>query len=131
MKLKNFNNKIVFYVSLFLIEISAIGISLIIFSAAVNFLKNELAFAPLFATLSLAFGSFVTSFFAAKIKMKKGLLIGILTGILTFLTVLIISVILNGTDFTYNSLFRFIIIVFSSALGGVLGVNSSGNKKYI
>ena len=60
-----------------------------------------------------------------------GVYIGFIIGISTFLIITIISLIINDTALSINTLFHFIIIVLSSLIGGIFGVNKDKNKKII
>lgn len=84
-----------------------------------------------FATVSVAAGSLAAAFYAARKNGSKGYLIGLLVGIITFLLVTIISLVVSGGVLSSNTLFRFIIIVISSFIGGILGINIRREKKYI
>ena len=88
-------------------------------------------FSPLFATISLGLGSLFSSMYLARKSGKKGLLIGAIVGMAVFLLMLIISFIANKSQMSVNTLFRFIIIMLSSLIGGVIGVNKGNNQKYI
>ena len=79
----------------------------------------------------MAAGSLSAAFYAARKNGSKGYLIGRLVGIITFLLVTIISLIVSGGVLSSNTLFRFVIIVISSLIGGILGINIRREKKYI
>jgi putative membrane protein (TIGR04086 family) len=85
----------------------------------------------LFATVSLAIGCLAASFFASKSVGQKGYLIGAVIGAVSFIAVTLIALMANKGVFTLNTLFRLIILMLSSFIGGVLGVNRNQNKKYI
>ena len=84
-----------------------------------------------FATISVASGSMVAAFYAARKNGSKGYLIGLLVGVITFLVVTVISLVVSGGALSSNTLFRFVIIVISSLIGGILGINLHREKKYI
>ena len=84
-----------------------------------------------FATISVAVGSMAAAFYTARKFGSKGYLIGLLVGIITFLAVTVISLIVSGGALSTNTLFRFLIIVISSLIGGILGINLQRDKKYI
>lgn len=104
---------------------------MLLFSAAILYLNLDRAYAAPFATISIAAGTFFASFYIAKKRGDKGYLVGIITGVLVFAIITVLSLIINRSGITKNTLFHLIIIVLSSTVGGVLGVNKGKNKKYI
>jgi len=111
-------------------EITVTAALILIFSAAMYFfnLSNDLS--PVLATVSIAFGVLVASFYAAKKVGNKGYLVGLTVGGITFLIVLLISLVVDSGGFTINTLFHFVIMMLSALIGGISGVNKKG-KKYI
>ena len=88
-------------------------------------------YAPVFATVSVAIGSLSAAFFTAKRQGSHGLIVGALIGGITFILITLISLIINRGGVTLNTLFHFIIIMLSSLIGGVIGVNKGKSHKYI
>lgn len=83
----------------------------------------------IFAILSMSIGVFFGGFFGAKFYKKKGYLIGGLNGFFFFLIITLISLILNNSPITVISLFKLILFVISSIIGGIIGVNTSRKRK--
>lgn len=102
-----------------------------LFAIIMYLIEGGYEFSPLFATISLGLGSLFSSMYLARKSGKKGLLIGAIVGMAVFLLMLIISFIANKSQMSVNTLFRFIIIMLSSLIGGVIGVNKGNNQKYI
>ena len=71
----------------------------------------------------------VTSFITAKKTGEKGYLTGIIIGSVVFIVITLFSLIM-GNNLSLNTLFHFIIIMLSSIVGGIMGVNKK-SKKYI
>ncbi len=113
------------------IEILVTVLFIIIFAAVMLFSDGAVNFAAVFATAAIALGCVAASFYAAKSIGKRGLLTGFIIGIITFCIITLISMILDSGAVTINTLFKFIIIMLSSLIGGVAGVNNGQNKKYI
>lgn len=88
-------------------------------------------YAPVFATLSVGAGCFAAAFFTAKRQGKRGLLVGAVIGGITFILITLISLIINSGGVTLNTLFHFIILMLSSLIGGIAGVNKGKSHKYI
>ncbi len=106
-------------------------IFMLLFSAAVLFLDLDRAYATPLSTISIASGSLAASYYAAKKIGDRGYLIGILVGIVVFVLITVLSLIINRSGFSANTAFHFVIILLSSTVGGILGVNKGKNKKYI
>ncbi len=107
---------------------SAIGIaftflSIAFFAAIMLIFKIDRAYAPFFATVSLALGAFLTSFLIAKKSGAHGYVTGLITGIAYFAAITLISMAVNGIKFGSNTVFHFIIILLASMVGGIFGVN--------
>ena len=105
--------------------------ALLVFATVMYLIEGGYEYSPLFATISAAIGSLVSSLFLARKKQKNGLLIGGAMGITVFLLLLITALILGNFKPSINTFFRFIIIMLSSLIGGVIGVNKNSNPKYI
>lgn len=127
---KNNDNKFVAYLFGSLVGVFTTIIIMFIFSALLVLLNLNRAYSVPFATISIAVGSFFASFFTAKKLSNKGYFIGFIIGIGIFLTITLCSLIF-GNHLSMNTLFHFIIILLSSIIGGIIGVNYKKNKKYI
>lgn len=88
-------------------------------------------FSAPFATLSLALGTFAAAFYSARSVGSRGYLVGLTVGIISFLIVLLISLFVSKQSIGANTVFHLIIIVISSLIGGILGVNFKNDKKYL
>ena len=56
---------------------------------------------------------------------------GSIIGGITFMLITLVSLIASKDVFTFNTLFKLIILMLMSFIGGVLGVNLKQNQKYI
>lgn len=104
---------------------------ILLFAVVMYLIGGGYEYSPLFATISTAMGTLFASMYLARKVGKKGLLIGGAVGITVFILIVIIALIFNNTSMGVNTLFRFIIIMLSSLIGGVIGVNKNTNPKYI
>ena len=121
----------IFLIKALLILVFTTVAAMFIFATVMYFLEGGYEFSPLFATLSLGLGTLVSSFFASKKIGQKGYVIGAVIGAVSFIIVTLIGLMASKDIFTLNTLFRLIILMLSSLIGGVLGVNNKGNQKYI
>lgn len=121
----------IFLLKVLIILILITAISIFLFATVLYFLEGGYQYSPLFATISLGMGCFAASFYASKKIGKRGLIIGSVIGGITFLMITLISLMASKDIFTLNTLFKLIIIMLMSFIGGVLGVNSKQNQKYI
>lgn len=104
--------------------------AMLAFAAILLFFNLDRTYAAPFATISVAVGSFVASRITAKKIGDRGYLVGLIIGLTVFCVITALSLIL-GNNLTINTLFHFVIIVLSSLVGGIMGVNADKNKKYI
>jgi putative membrane protein (TIGR04086 family) len=102
-----------------------------IFAVVMYLAQTGYEFATVFATVSLAAGSLVSAFYLARKIAKKGFLVGLLVGGAEFIIVTLISMFADKGGITVNTLFHLIIILLSSLIGGIVGVNKAGKQKYI
>ena len=128
---KGHSSKLIYILTGTLIGLITTFISMLIFAALIYFFNLDRAFSVPLGTVSLALGSFAAAYFVAQKSESKGYLIGTIVGLISFALVTVISLIVNKTGLTINTLFHFIIIVLSSAIGGIIGVNKGKNKKLI
>lgn len=126
----NSSNKKYAYVYGAVIGVIVSLIAMFVFAALLLFFNIDRAYATPFATISVSIGSFVASNITAKKIGDKGYIIGLVIGFFVFLLITILSLIF-GNALSLNTLFHFIIIIFSSITGGIIGVNKNNHKKYI
>lgn len=116
---------------IFLIWALVTAIFILIFATVMYLIEGGYQYSPLFATISAAMGTLVASMYMGKKIGQKGLVTGGIIGCVTFFLITLISLILDSSALGINTLFRFIIIMLSSLIGGVVGVNRKVNEKYI
>lgn len=104
--------------------------AMLIFAAVLLLFNIDRAYATPFATISLAVGSFIASRYTAKKIGDKGYLIGIIIGAVLFVFITALSLIV-GNSLSLNTFFHFVIIMLSSIVGGIMGVNKDKHKKFI
>ena len=114
-----------------LIEIAVAVCCLLLFATGMTVWEGGTAFAPLFATLSVSAGAFAAAFYQAKKARKKGWLYGLLTGGITFAFLTVIGLAFGDGNVTLTSLFRLIILLLASLIGGILGVGKAENHQYL
>ena len=121
----------IFLLRVLLIEVVVTVTSMFMFSGILYFLEGGYQFSPLFATISLGIGCLASAFYVSKKTGKNGLLNGSIVGGITLVLVILIGLMVSKDIFSLNTLFKVIIIMLLSFIGGVLGVNSKQNQKYI
>lgn len=114
-----------------LLNIITTAAFIFIFAVVMYLAQTGYEFATVFATVSLAAGSLVSAFYLARKIAKKGFLVGLLVGGAEFIIVTLISMFVDKGGITVNTLFHLIIILLSSLIGGIVGVNKAGKQKYI
>lgn len=124
------DNKWILIIKSAVMQIFSSAIFMAVFSALMYFLELDKDYSPIFATVSVAIGCFLTAYFTSGKIGQKGLITGLITGLSVFILITVISLIVDKGTVTSNTLFHFIIFVLSSLIGGVIGVNKK-SKKYI
>lgn len=124
------DNKWILIIKSAVMLIISSAIFMALFSALMYFLELDKDYSPIFATVSVAIGCFLTAYFTSGKIGQKGLITGLITGLSVFILITVISLIVDKGTVTSNTLFHFIIFVLSSLIGGVMGVNKK-SKKYI
>ena len=104
--------------------------AMLIFAAILLIFNIERKYSAPFATISVAVGCYIASSFTAKKIGDKGYIIGLILGSAVFIVITLISL-FWGNGLSINTLFHFIIIMLSSLVGGITGVNKDKHKKYI
>lgn len=77
----------------------------------------------LLAMLSSAFGSFTAGYTTLKIQREKGLYLGALSGLMLFFVFTLTGFIVSREGFTYLTIVKLILLVFTGALGGIISAN--------
>ena len=121
----------VFLIKALLILVLTTVAAMFIFATVMYFLEGGYEFSPLFATISLGIGTLLTSFFSSKKIGQRGYLVGAVIGAAVFFIITLVGLMASKDIFTLNTLFRLIILMLSSIIGGILGVNNKENQKYI
>lgn len=119
------------YILGFVIGIVVTAVFITLFAVIMYLSGSAFKYAPVFATVSVAIGSLTAAFFTVKKQGSHGLIVGAVIGGITFILITLISLIINRGGVTVNTLFHFIIIMLSSLIGGVIGVNKGKSHKYI
>ena len=124
-------NKYIIYLKGILLGVIVTAICVFVFAALMLLLKTGNRFAAPFATVSAAVGTFFAAAYTAKRMGRRGYINGLIIGIITFVIITVVSLIVDKGGLTMNTLFHFVIIILSSLIGGVVGVNFGRNKKFI
>ena len=124
------NNKKIAYIKGGIIGVLSSLAAMLIFAAILFIFNVDRKYSVPFATMSVAVGSYIASRFTAKKIGDKGYIIGLVLGSVIFVVITLISFVF-GNGLSINTLFHFIIIMLSSLVGGITGVNKDKHKKYI
>lgn len=111
-------------IKLLLIPITALLLLPLIFSIF-NLLKIEIH--PIIILLSIIVITFATGLITGKTNKYNGLKNGLLIGLLTTLIFILLSLIL-GAKLTLYSIIYYLIIIISTTLGSIIGVNKKSIK---
>lgn len=127
----NAPKKYTIYIKGIIIGLLATAFCIMLFALIMLLFETGMAFASPFATISVAAGAFLAALYTSRKIGDKGYLNGFAIGIVTFGIITLVSLIVSKDGLTLNTLFHFIIIVLSSIIGGITGVNWRKNRKYI
>lgn len=106
------------------------ALSIFAFAVLAYLLPDLLAYSALLATLAVALGAFAASFYLSSQAGKKGWLCGLAVGAAVFALLTLAALIINHGGFTSNTVFRLVIVILSSEIGGIIGVGHR-DRKYI
>lgn len=106
------------------------ALSVFAFAVLAYLLPDLLAYSALLATLAVALGAFAASFYLSSRAGKKGWLCGLAVGAAVFALLTLLALIINHGGFTSNTVFRLVIVMLSSEIGGIIGVGRR-DRKYI
>ncbi len=82
------------------------------------------------SSVAAAVGAGIGGYFAARRNKSKGLICGALVAVIMFLVFSVIGAVL-GSSITLMSLIRFVILLLSGVIGGILGVNKRDKRKIV
>lgn len=68
-------------------------------------------------------GSFLGGYISARKSKKRGMFNGIICALLLFIIMVIGSLIISNEPFTIVSIIRFMLMILTGAIGGIIGVN--------
>ena len=119
------------YIKGMVVGLLATAACIVLFALIMLFFETGREFAAPFATVSVAAGTFLAALYTSRRIGDKGYLNGLIIGAATFGIVTLASLIISKEGLSLNTLFHFVIIVLSSLMGGILGVNWRKNRKYI
>ena len=116
--------------SLIIFIISFVGAAFL-FAVGLYFFEGGYEISPLLATLSLAIGSFTSSLYLGNYKGEKGIIIGGVVAFIIFIVTALITLLVNQGAVSIHLVLRFVIILLSSLIGAIIGVNKKAYKKFI
>ncbi len=128
---KDNQNKKTIYIIGAILGVATTILTMFIFATLLLVANLDRSYSAPFATISVSTGCFIASLYTAKKSGSKGYMIGLVIGVTVFVIITLLSLIIGENGLSLNTLFHFIIILLSSLVGGVLGVNSKKSKKYI
>lgn len=130
-KVKNIGNKTaVHYFTGILIGVVITFLAIVLAALVLLLIKTGREYAPAISSVCIAVGGFFAAAYTAKKIGSRGYLIGLITGLIFFVLIAVITFIVNKNGFTIDTLFKLLIIMLSSFIGGIFGVGRKA-KKYI
>ena len=117
------------YLFFLFFSVCLIFLMLALFSVIALLFDIDKKVMPIFSTLSLCIGSIVGAFLSGKTFGSRALIVGGINGGLLYILISITAAIINGGKITLSSLINLIIILLSSVIGAIFGVNSANKRK--
>ncbi|MGN1138004.1 MAG: TIGR04086 family membrane protein [Ruminococcus sp.] len=108
------------------VVISSVTIALLLFICTFLFVisgKYPESIIEYIALVFLAVGGFVGGNAGGRIYKSNGIFVGGIIGIIMFLIIILSGLISNFASLSIFTLYKFIILIVTSALGGIVGVN--------
>ena len=105
------------YISLikaFVIWLLSSAACIFLFAAVMYFLEGGYQYSPLFATVCLAVGCFMSSLFLGNKIGKNGILIGLAVGGTVFILATLVTLLVNSGSVSVHILLRLIIFLLAS-----------------
>ena len=106
-------------------------IAVLLFAVAMYFLEGGYKYSPIYATVSVAVGCFMSALYLGMRLQKNGILIGLAVGGLIFVLITLVTLLINNGAVSIHILLRLVILMLASLIGGILGVNRKSEPKYI
>lgn len=104
---------------------------LLIMSALIIVLNISFSLYPIFAVSCLVVGAVICGFCNARLNENNGLIFGLLSSAVMYFIILIVTVILGFNSIGTQLFIKFIIVLLSGAIGGIIGVNNKKSKQKI
>jgi putative membrane protein (TIGR04086 family) len=106
-------------------------VAVFLFAVGMYFLEGGFEYSPLFATISVAVGCLLASLFLGIKIQKNGILIGLAVGGAVFVILTLVTLLVNKGAVNIHILLRLVILMLSSMIGAIIGVNRNTQQKYI
>jgi putative membrane protein (TIGR04086 family) len=107
------------------------AVAVFLFAVGMYFLEGGFEYSPLFATISVAVGCLLASLFLGIKIQKNGILIGLAVGGAVFVILTLVTLLVNKGAVNIHILLRLVILMLSSMIGAIIGVNRNTQQKYI
>jgi putative membrane protein (TIGR04086 family) len=106
-------------------------VAVFLFAVVMYFLEGGFEYSPLFATISVAVGCLLASLFLGLKIQKNGILIGLAVSGAVFVILTLVTLLVNKGAVNIHILLRLVILMLSSMIGAIIGVNRNTQQKYI
>jgi putative membrane protein (TIGR04086 family) len=107
------------------------AVAVFLFAVGMYFLEGGFEYSPLFATISVAVGCLLASLYLGIKIQKNGILIGLAVSGAVFVILTLVTLLVNKGAVNIHILLRLVILMLSSMIGAIIGVNRNTQQKYI
>lgn len=101
----------------------------LIFALVVSSASLSLKASGVLATLTLVAAAFSGGFASALKRGEKGLVTGAIAGVVYYMLVVLLSLAILRSAVTSSLIIKLALILFSSSIGGIIGVNGFKRRK--
>ena len=122
---KNIKNFLISFAS----ATAIILVATFILAVIMHFLEIGKEYSSPLSGVALGAGCFFGGFIHSRLHVKNGLVCGLIISCAIYLIIALVSLIGGSNIFSLNALIHLMIVVLSSAIGGILGVNTGKRVK--
>ena len=127
----NISEKAVIYIISSIIGAVITVVSLLGFSGIALVCDLDENMSSVMSGICIGLGTLTAGFLSSKKIKSGGIVNGAVCGAIIYVLIFAISLILSETGFSMITVYHLLIALLASAIGGIMGVNSSSKRKLI
>ncbi|MDF2567700.1 MAG: hypothetical protein K0R90_1156 [Oscillospiraceae bacterium] len=104
-------------------------LSLVVFAFIMAYKDIPQSLISTMAVVAAGLGGFVSGFTSAKLAKNRGLFIGAVTGVIISVVILLSATMVLKESIGILALTKFVVVIVSASIGGIMGVNSRQKRR--